>query len=167
MFYIGKVKQTLNMKTTIFSKLIFLFLPLLIAFKSDKAVETHVITLYVNTTEITRSTIDENADFGQQDGSSNEDYTIEVFMGDTVQWVGESSSDDADKVEIVQINYQSGERFFNSNVLNGSNGVVTGTITQGRAGRDQKYNIKFRITRNGQRVNEIFQIDPKIVLKQR
>lgn len=126
---------------------------------------THRITLNVDTGEITKQTVNQHANFGQADGVSNEDFTIEVNIGDYVEWVGVSSTSEDDEVEIVSINHQGGARVFAKNVLNGSNGIVVGKVTAGRAGDSEKYTVKFRVTVNGQRMPGVFIIDPKIVIK--
>ena len=134
---------------------------------TSKAQETKTITLNVNTSEITRSTVNENANFGQSPRISNEDFTIEVSLDDVVVWKGLSTSSEDDRVEILSINHEGGVSLFNysRNILKGENGVVSAVVTKGKAGDSDKYTIKFRVYRNGERLPGTFQIDPKIVIK--
>ena len=126
----------------------------------------HVITLYVNTSDIQNPNLNDYCDFGQDEGISNEDYTIEVSVGDTIVWVGQSNSNDNDQVLIESINHQGdqgGRDIFGQNVLRGENGEVRGTIqfsTEGQA--DYKYMLSFRVLNNGEPRGGVFNIDPKI-----
>ena len=126
---------------------------------------THTITLEVNTTDITRSTIPENARFqGQADDVSNENFTIVVNAGDTVIWEGVSTSNPDDVVNISSINYEGGDRVFDKNRLRGNNETperVIGIITEGRRGRENKYKLSFKMSNH----NGTFHIDPKIVVE--
>ena len=140
-------------------KALFLFLVLLST--SAIAQTNHVITLRVNTSQITKSTVNQYANFGQSNGVSNENYAIEVRVGDYVEWEGISTTSDDVEVEILSINHQGGARVFGRNVLNGSNGIVIAQVTEGRAGDYEKYTIKFRISGS----NQVFIIDPKIIIK--
>lgn len=124
------------------------------------------ITLKVNTTEITRKSVNENCSFGQPSRISNEDYTIEVKLGDTVVWNGISTSSEDDRVEIVSINHEGGARLFNRNVLRGSRGVVSAEVATGKSGDSEKYTIKFIVYRNGEKIPGTFKIDPKLTVKQ-
>ena len=126
----------------------------------------HVITLYVNTSDIQNPNLNDYCNFGQDEGISNEDYTIEVSVGDTIVWVGQSNSNDNDQVLIESINHQGdqgGRDIFGQNVLRGENGEVRGTIqfsTEGQA--DYKYMLSFRVLNNGEPRGGVFNIDPKI-----
>lgn len=126
----------------------------------------HVITLYVNTSDIQNPNLNDYCNFGQDEGISNEDYTIEVSVGDTIVWVGQSNSNDTDQVLIESINHQGdqgGRDVFGQNVLRGENGEVRGTIqfsTEGQA--DYKYMLSFRVLNNGEPRGGVFNIDPKI-----
>lgn len=128
----------------------------------------HVITLYVNTTDIEKPDIDSYADFGQT-GISNEDYTTYVRKGDIVIWQGVSSTDPLDTVNITSINHHSGAKFFGKNMLKGNGGnpeVVVGVIGKesemidGTLFKQEKYTLKFTVYNNGAKRNGTFQIDP-------
>ena len=126
----------------------------------------HVITLYVNTSDIQNPNLNDYCDFGQDEGISNEDYTIEVSEGDTIVWVGQSNSNDNDQVLIESIHHQGdqgGRDIFGQNVLRGENGEVRGTLQFTTAGQaDYKYMLSFRVLNNGERRGGVFNIDPKI-----
>lgn len=126
------------------------------------AQQTRLVTLNVNTGDISDSSISSNSDFGQTDGASNEDYTILVQLGDTIVWQGISSSNPTEHlVNIKSINHVGGARLFDRNVLQGDGGTperVIGIISEGRSGDEKKYNIFFRLSNKP----GTFKIDPKI-----
>lgn len=125
----------------------------------------HTITLNVDTGMITKQTVNKYANFGQNNGVSNEEYTTTVKLGDVVKWVGVSSSSGNDLVKITSINHEGGARFFNKNVLRGSGGIVSATVSTGKAGEYEKYKVKFKVYVNGVKKRGTFMIDPKIVIK--
>lgn len=130
---------------------------------------THEITLFVATGSIDQSNLDQSCNFGQATGVSNRDYTIEVQLGDVVIWKGVSSSaPDTDEVQITAINHEGGARVFGKNVLKDTKsnpGVVQATVTEGKAGDEEKYKVQFRVFNNGQKRKGTFNIDPKIQIK--
>lgn len=144
-----------------------IFYPFLLMFVLTINAQTiHTITLNVDTENITNSNIAETCNFGQDEEITNENYSIEVNIGDIVEWVGVSTSSSEDVVEIISINYEGGARVFDRNILRDNNGVVTGVVSSGRPGDYQKYNVKFRVYRNGNRLSGVFKIDPKLLIKQ-
>lgn len=158
-------------------KSIFICIFFAVAFNIE-AQQRITIRLNVNTAQITRNTISQNANFGQNSTISNEDYTITANVGDTIVWEGVTSIP-GHRVSIEQINHQGGVRVFNRNALNGRNGVVMGIIADTdsrksgqdkgiRRGDTEKYVIRFRVFRNDNetQLNGILQIDPKITIKQ-
>ena len=132
----------------------------------------HEIVLNVNTSEITQTTTDEYADFGQEDTISNEDYTTKVSKGDIIIWRGVSTVDPiSDVVNIVLIRHEEGKRLLGRNALQGNNGdpgMVVGMI-----GKDvsevisdikyEKYSLHFTVYNDGIRRNGVFKIDPKLL----
>lgn len=126
----------------------------------------HVIILEVNTADIENPNVNDFCSFGQGPEISNEDYTIEANVGDTVIWQGVSTSSPNDSVEIRTINHQGsrgGRNIFGSNRLTGENGEVRGLILNTtEEGADYKYKIQFRVYNNGTRRRGTFNIDPKI-----
>ncbi len=140
------------------------------AFVNAQAPETHIITLHVNTTDITKRNVNDFADFGQPEGVSNENYTINVRKGDVIIWKGVSSSaPETDLVSIKSINHEGGVNVFGQNVINGDGEmpeVVTGTVILGNPGDEDKYKISFKVFVNGVQKNGTFHIDPKIKINQ-
>jgi hypothetical protein len=126
-----------------------------------------VVTLEVNTTDISNPNVNDFCNFlGQDPEVSNEDYTIEANVGDIIIWRGVSTSSPRDSVEIWAINHQGdrgGRDIFGANRLDGEDGEVRGTILNTtEEGADYKYNIQFRVYIDGQRKRGNFNIDPKI-----
>lgn len=132
------------------------------------AQETHIVTLFVNTTDIVKPNIDQFANFGQPAGISNENFTINVRLGDIVIWKGVSTSaPDTDIVNISAINHEGGVNVFGQNVLRGNGEtpeLVVGTVINGRPGDEEKYKLSFKVFVNGSKKNGTFHIDPKIIV---
>ncbi|MBT8182941.1 MAG: hypothetical protein KJO53_15280 [Eudoraea sp.] len=131
--------------------------------------QIHVITLYVNTTDILKPNIGDYANFRQPSNISNEDYTTYVRKGDIVIWKGVSTTDSSDVVNITSINHHRGAKFFGKNMLKGNDGdpeVVVGVVAKdsemvdGTLAREEKYTLKFTVMNNGTKRNGTFQIDP-------
>ena len=130
--------------------------------------ETHYIVLNVDTSIINSQNADDVSNFGQEQGISNRDYTIEARIGDIIVWQGLSSVSDSDDVSIVSINYEGGTNIFNQNRLRGNDAYperVIGTIVNGNVGESIKYKISFIVYNNGVKRQGTFHIDPKIILK--
>ncbi len=133
----------------------------------------HTITLNVDTGEITKHEVNQYCNFGQEEGISNEDYTITVNIGDTIIWQGVSTdAPETDTVNITSINHHGGKNIFGVNVLNGNGEepeLVVGKVlysTVGEGEKTYKYTIKFKVLNNGRKRNGTFQIDPKIKVNQ-
>jgi len=125
-----------------------------------------VITLYVNTAQIDNRNVNASCNFGQDPNISNEEFTVDVNMGDTITWQGVSANaPSTDSVSIESINHEGGKNVFDQNVLRGSNGVVTGTAkVRTDGGEKYKYKISFKVTNSGSNRNGMFHIDPKIAV---
>jgi hypothetical protein len=128
--------------------------------------ETHVVTLYVDTSQIDNQNVDRVSNFGQPENISNQDFTIDVSLGDVVMWQGVSSNaPETDVVLISAINHEGGVNVFDQNVLKDTSrkpGVVEGTVKKGQSGQEQKYKVSFKVLNNGAKRNGTFHIDPKI-----
>ncbi len=122
------------------------------------------ITLHVDTGNIDNKNTATTCDFGQDEGISNEDFTVAVNVGDIITWEGvSSSSPSTDVVEITKIKYVKGKNIFGKDLGPGNNRKITGkalssTATEG----DYKYDISFTVTNNGAKRNGTFHIDPVI-----
>lgn len=130
--------------------------------------ETYYITLNVDTSTINSRNESSVSNFGQREGISNEDFTIDVRIGDVIIWQGLSSSSSNDVVNIVSINYEGEKNIFNQNFLKGNGEVpeqVIGTVVNGDVGDLIKYNISFKVSNNGNRRGGTYVIDPKIQIK--
>lgn len=128
--------------------------------------QTHIITLNVDTYAIENSNVDEVSNFGQPQGVSNRDYTINVKKGDIVLWKGVSSSaPETDQVLISAINHEGGARVFGRNTLLDSPqnpGIVVGTVTEGKDGEEEKYKLSFKVMNDSIPRGGTYHIDPKI-----
>lgn len=147
-------------------RIVLFFLPVFLITNLSAQTE-RVITLEVNTADIENPNVNDFCNFmGQDPGVSNEDYTVEANLGDTIIWRGVSTSSPDHTVEIRAINHQGnrgGRDIFGSNRLNGEDGEVRGTILyRTEEGTDYKYKIQFRVYIDGSRKGGTFNIDPKI-----
>ncbi len=150
------------MKTTV-SSMLFIASIMLFASSTLLAQQTHTITLNVNTEEVRKPNASESCDFGQDPDISNEDFTIEANVGDTIIWEGVSSNaPDTDVVNIISINHEGGKNVFSQNVIRGDGQTVTAVVENGDEGDEDKYAISFTVLNNGRKRNGMFRIDPKI-----
>lgn len=143
------------------SSLSIIVLVCLYAF-SGRAQQTHTITLYVDTEKVSIRNIEATCNFRQGPDISNENFTVYVKKGDTLIWKGVSTSSEDDKVDIKSIVYKSGTNFFDSTVLKDIGGVVTGVIVKGETDEYEKYDLYFKVYRNGRWLSTDFPIDPKL-----
>ena len=130
--------------------------------------ETYYINLNVDTSIINSQNESSVSNFGQEEGISNENYTILVRVGDTIIWQGFSSASENDVVNIVSINYEGGTNIFNQNILKGNGEYpeqVIGTAVTGNTGDSIKYKISFTVMNNGVKRQGMYHIDPKIQIK--
>lgn len=157
-----------------FTRYIVLLIFILGALHSTKAQQTHVITLKVNTAQVTKDNIATTCSFEYQSpngsliqstGGSLEEFTIKVKVGDIVIWKGIPTSAAADRVDINAINHEGGKNVFDKNKLSGNGQqpeVVIGTVVTGAPGDVDKYKISFKVFNGGTKRNGTFHIDPKI-----
>lgn len=94
---------------------------------------------------------------------SIENYTTDVLPGDSIVWIGVSTSNPVeDTVMIEMINHRSGD-----NVLGppqGNNGIVQGIINiNARPGQKEKYAIHFKVIKEGI-PPRTYILDPKILV---
>ena len=132
--------------------------------KKKSPFENTMVTLYVDTANFNKSDINKYCNFGQTDGSSNEDYTIEVNVGDTITWQGVSTSNQADVVLIHSVRHHHGKKIFDQDEItgDGKNPKISRKALYSTQGAEtNKYVLRFVIIKNGKK-SEVFQIDPKI-----
>lgn len=151
------MKNTLNIK---FAAATVLFFLSFVTFAQKK----HVITLTVDTEKINMGNLESTCSFGQDPSIPNEVYTVDVNVRDTVVWVGKAINN-RDIVEIKKIIYSSGTNFFSHKVLKDTRGVVTGVVIINEPDVYEKYNIEFKVKRNGSWLSDTFPIDPKLRMR--
>jgi len=158
------------MKTSKKSLILIAIFALLFSVNSFSQSITHHITLNVNTAKIDSHNASDVSNFGQEDGSSNEDFTITVGVGDIIIWEGISSTfPDDDTVNITSINYKGQKNIFGENHLKGDRQEPTkvrGTVVTGDVGDVVKYTISFKVLNNGVKRGGTYHIDPKILIKE-
>lgn len=124
------------------------------------------IVLYVDTGNIQNPNVNDFCNFGQPADISNEDFTTDANVGDTIVWRGISSTNPGDQVLIESINHEGdrgGRDIFGQNVLPGENGMVQGVVRNSTAGGPPyKYKITFRVLNNDEPRQGVYNIDPKI-----
>jgi len=144
-------------------KLLLILPVFLLLFLSENSLsqELHTITLYVNTSALAHERdVNQYANFGQEAGISNEDYTVLVNLNDDIEWVGVSSSaPDTDLVYITKIKHDKKDKLLNSDDIDGEK-VVRAKVTKGNSGNEEKYTIHFKIVSQTNPQNQTFKIDP-------
>ncbi|MCH7658457.1 MAG: hypothetical protein IIB05_09090 [Bacteroidetes bacterium] len=65
------------------------------------------------------------------------DFTTYVQNGDTIRWIGVSTSSENDIVNITSINYQGDKNLLGVNVLRGNGAEVAGTVQNGAVGSEE------------------------------
>ena len=128
---------------------------------------THTIVLQVNTAALNGPDASAQSVFvGQPENSDSKDYTIYVDPGDTIVWQAQSSSNPGVHGVLVRtINHQGGDNVFGQNVLRDTEenpGIVQGVVIEGTRGFEQKYMLMFQVSGDGRPGNRVYQIDPKI-----
>ncbi len=126
---------------------------------------THTVILTCDTANITNDNVNDVCSFGQQSDVSNVDFTTDVNLEDIVVWRGEATNPD-NSIELHSINYQGGKNVFKKNVMRDVDGIVTGKVVEGLPGDVEKYNLKFRVYRNGSLLPGMFDIDPRIRIQE-
>ena len=154
----------MKLKPTSTHWLLSLVLLLFAQFMSGQQVRE--IVLRVDTGNIQNPNVNDFCNFGQPEDISNEDFTTDANVGDTIVWRGISTTNPADQVLIESINHEGdkgGRDIFGRNVLPGENGIVQGVILNStEEGLPYKYKITFRVLNSGNPRQGVYNIDPKI-----
>ena len=128
-----------------------------------------LITLNVDTSQISVQNVDPFCNFGQGSGITNEDFLTHANAGDTIIWQGRSTASAADEVNITNIIHSGEANVFNQDNLPGNGlrpGKVLGVVRGNARGETEKYTIQFNVFNNGTRRPGIFSIDPKLQINQ-
>lgn len=135
--------------------------------------KNHNVILFVDTANITEKNIEDNSWFGYPNRvGDNKDWYTDVDPGDTITWLGLSSSSPNDIVNITKIEHEHKTNLFGRSKLKGDGGSpekVIGTVSDYRKGDDSEeeiYKIIFTVynVNNGGKRNGEFRIDPKITV---
>ncbi|MDH3323911.1 MAG: inclusion body family protein [Flavobacteriaceae bacterium] len=126
-----------------------------------------IVTLNVNTATVNKDNLATTCNFGQTDGSSNEDFTITVDVGDIIIWQGVSSvNNSTDYVDIKYVKYVKGPNIFDRGQINGNGNkrekVVATARREATKGNEYKYKIKFTVYDSDGNKKGEYHIDPKI-----
>jgi len=116
------------------------------------------ITLYVDTDNVKQNNTSTTCNFGQKDGTSNEDYLVEANVGDNITWEGVAISPSEGEVNITMIKHIKGPNVFDKGELTGKRKVNGKLKNNTKKGSDYKYKIFFTV--NGE--NKQYHIDPKL-----
>lgn len=120
------------------------------------------IKLYVNTQSIDEKSIDEKCNFNQPIGVSNEDYTVNLGVGDTVIWEGVSLDSTDDLVTITDVQFTGGSDIFGGKGIKGNGeGQFVGVVENDTFGDGETYSLFFEVF-NGDKSRGIYSIDPKL-----
>ncbi len=127
------------------------------------------IILFVDTEDITEGNTENKSWLGQPNRKGlNQDFITHVNLGDSITWMGLSTSSPNDIVNITQINYDGGSNLFGKTKLKNDKGnpkKVIGTIYNlPKKNNEETYTISFTVynCNNGGKRNGKFQIDPKL-----
>ena len=128
-----------------------------------------IINLEVDTENINADNVNEMATFGQPSETSNEDYTLDVKMGDIIIWKGSSTPSSGGLVRIELFKHEYGVELLGEGKIKEQNGtgVIVGRVQQGSPGDIEKYSIRFEVRKRGSQTWETYEIDPKLQMNAR
>ncbi len=131
----------------------------LCAFTTKPDQENVTITLIVDTEQIDNKNTATTCHFdGQAENVTNENFTVDVNIGDVITWQGASSTSETDVVEITKIKFMKGNNIFGRDLGPGNGGKISAkTAAKG----SYKYDISFKVTHAG-KASGTFHIDPVI-----
>ena len=136
------------------------------SFNADLRFRT--IVLQVNTAEIKPgSNTEQYVSFANQpQGVSDKEFLTNVSLGDSIVWMGISTSNPfMHKVIINQINHHGQDNVLDQNTIRAQDGKVLGIVKKtGLKGETEKYTIHFIIDKGGNGQGPTYLIDPKLKL---
>lgn len=125
-----------------------------------------MIVLEVDTDNINENNIEEMATFGQPSEISNENFTLDVALGDVIIWQGKTMPGAGGLVRIKLFRHEDGVKILGANRISEQNdtGVVVGKVQAGQVGDEEKYTLKFEVRKRGTQDWTEYSIDPKLKL---
>ena len=132
----------------------------------NKDIGFRTIVVQVNTADIKPgSDTEQYVSFANQPkGVSDKDFLTNVSLGDSIVWVGVSTSNPfKHKVNIEQINHHGQDNVLDINTLRAENGKVLGIVKKiGVNGETEKYTIHFKIDKGEPGQGPTYPVDPKL-----
>lgn len=127
-----------------------------------------IITLEVNTQNVTQGNLEETCKFvGQTENETLKEFTEGVEIGDLVLWQGKANPGNGDLVRITEYIHNSGASLMGRDTIRDpqGTGVVVGRVQEGfEPGAEDTYFLKFEVKKRGSTNWEPFEIDPKLRL---
>ncbi|QYA24493.1 hypothetical protein G3I01_02870 [Gramella sp. MT6] len=153
----------MKVKSTVF--VLFFCMPFLNVTLSAQEVNKMVV-LEVDTDNINANNINEMATFGQPSEISNENFTLDVQLGDVIIWQGRTMPGTGGLVRIKLLKHEEGVKLLGANRISEQDGtgVVVGRVQAGQVGDEEKYSLKFEVRQRGSQDWVEYTIDPKLQL---
>lgn len=155
----------MKVKTTIF---VLLFCLPFINGKLNAQELNKMIILEVDTDNINATNINETATFGQPSEISNENFTLDVELGDVIIWQGKTMPGAGGLVRITLFKHDEGVKLLGAGRISDQDGtgVIVGKVQAGQPGDQEKYTLKFEVRQRGSQDWIEYKIDPKLLMKQ-
>ena len=147
------------MKTT--NQLKMMIAGVFLSFSIYSCKPSHVVTLLVDTDNISAQNVDNSCNFGQISTLSNMEFATYAAKGERIIWGAIStSSPGTHDVIINKIKYKQGAKILNKTELKGKK-IVVGKVKRGSPGDEGYYSIEFTVFKNGVK-DATYTLDPKI-----
>lgn len=162
-YFINNQRNQIIMKV----KTTFFVLLFCLAFTSGKLIAQEVnkmVILEVDTDNINAGNINEMATFGQPSEISNENFNLDVQLGDVIIWQGRTMPGAGGLVRITLLKHEEGVKLLGAGRISEQDGtgVIVGRVQAGQAGDQEKYTLKFEVRQRGSQEWVEYQIDPKL-----
>lgn len=149
-------------------KVTFLMLIFSLVFTNSDLIaqRTNIITLEVDTDNVTQDNIEETCTFGEPANMSIKDFTYEVQRGDVIIWQGRPAQPGNGLVRITEFRHDGGVELLGKRRIRDTDntGVVVGRVVDGQTGDEEVYFIKFEVRKRGSQDWNEYIIDPKLKL---